>query len=114
MTRPPRPKFTEKSTMQKVRAAEDGWNSCNPANVALAYTQDSQRRNRSEFINGRKEIECFLTLKWESEFEHLLIKVLWAYRDNRIAVRFAYEWHNTDGDLFQSYGTKTGSFLRTG
>jgi len=114
MTRPPLPPFTEESAIQKVRAAEDGWNSCNPANVALAYTQDSQWRNRSEFINGRDEIERFLTQKWKSEFEYRLIKELWAYRDNRIAVRFAYEWHNSDGNWFRSYGNENWEFSENG
>lgn len=106
MTRPPLPPFTEKTATQKVRAAEDGWNTRNPAKVALAYTPDSRWRNRSEFIRGRTQIVAFLTRKWECEHEYRLIKELWAFNQNRIAVRFAYEWHDDEGNWFQSYGNE--------
>lgn len=106
MSRPPFPPFTEQSAVQKIRAAEDGWNGRDPAKVALAYTPDSRWRNRSEFINGRSEIEAFLTRKWEKELEYRLIKELWAYSGNRIAVRFAYEWHDAAGTWCRSYGNE--------
>ncbi len=114
MTRPPLPPFTEETARLKVRAAEDGWNSRDPAKVALAYTVDSQWRNRSEFIAGRAQIERFLTTKWEQEREYRLIKELWAFRDNRIAVRFAYEWHDATGDWFRSYGNENWEFAPDG
>tara|TARA_R110002074_G_scaffold401006_2_gene597845 strand:+ start:50 stop:514 length:465 start_codon:yes stop_codon:yes gene_type:complete len=114
MTRPPLPPFTEDTAAQKVRAAEDGWNSRNPAKVALAYTEDSQWRNRSEFLAGRPEIEVFLTRKWEREQGYRLIKELWAFAGNRIAVRFAYEWHKTDGQWFRSYGNENWEFAPNG
>ena len=91
MSRPPFPPFTEATAVQKIRAAEDGWNGRDPGKVALAYTPDSRWRNRSEFIAGRGEIEAFLTRKWERELDYRLIKELWAFSSNRIAVRFAYE-----------------------
>ncbi len=114
MTRPPFPPFTEETARQKIRAAEDGWNSRDPAKVALAYTADSQWRNRSEFLTGRAEIERFLTRKWEKEREYRLIKELWAFRENRIAVRFAYEWHNADFEWFRSYGNENWEFAEDG
>ena len=114
MTRPPFPPFTEETARQKVRAAEDGWNSRDPAKVSLAYTADSQWRNRSEFLTGRAEIEGFLTLKWEKEREYRLIKELWTFRENRIAVRFAYEWHNADFEWFRSYGNENWEFAEDG
>ena len=114
MTRPPLPPFTEETAAQKVRAAEDGWNSRDPAKVALAYTEDSQWRNRSEFLTGRGEIERFLSGKWEREREYRLIKELWTYQDNRIAVRFAYEWHDEDGNWFRSYGNENWEFAADG
>ena len=114
MTRPPLPPFTEDTAAQKVRDAEDGWNSRNPAKVALAYTEDSQWRNRSEFLAGRPEIEVFLTRKWEREQGYRLIKELWAFAGNRIAVRFAYEWHKTDGQWFRSYGNENWEFAPNG
>jgi nuclear transport factor 2 (NTF2) superfamily protein len=110
MTRPPVPPYTEETAIQKVRAAEDGWNSRDPAKVALAYTTDSTWRNRTEFLNGRDEIEAFLTSKWEREHEYRLIKELWAYSDNRIAVRFAYEWKDESGAWFRSYGNENWEF----
>ncbi len=114
MTRPPIPPFTEQTAMQKVRAAEDGWNSRDPAKVALAYTPDSQWRNRSEFLKGRAEIEAFLARKWVQEREYRLIKELWAFNENRIAVRFAYEWHNAEGNWFRSYGNENWEFNANG
>ena len=114
MTRPPIPPFTEPTAIQKVRAAEDGWNSRDPAKVALAYTPDSQWRNRSEFVRGRAEIEPFLARKWAQEFDYRLIKELWAFNQNRIAVRFAYEWHDTEGNWLRSYGNENWEFNAEG
>lgn len=108
--RPPLPPFNEETAKQKVRAAEDGWNNRNPEKVAMAYTADSQWRNRSEFLNGRDEIREFLTRKWEKEQDYRLIKELWAYTDNSIAVRFAYEWHDESGNWFRSYGNENWEF----
>jgi nuclear transport factor 2 (NTF2) superfamily protein len=109
LTRPPLPPFSVASAAEKVRLAEDGWNSRNPERVAQAYSEDSRWRNRSEFVNGREEIIGFLARKWQSEFEYRLIKELWAFTDNRIAVRFAYEWHDDSGNWFRSYGNEIGS-----
>lgn len=109
-SRPPFPPFTRETAMQKVRMAEDGWNNRNPQKVALAYTVDSQWRNRAEFPNGRAEIEAFLTRKWAREHEYRLIKELWAFEGNRIAVRFAYEWHDDTGAWFRSYGNENWEF----
>ena len=114
MSRPPFPPFTEETAKAKIRAAEDGWNGRDPAKVAMAYTPDSRWRNRSEFPSGRSEIEAFLTRKWEKEREYRLIKELWAYTDNRIAVRFAYEWHDTNGNWFRSYGNENWEFDNEG
>ncbi|MFB5080226.1 hypothetical protein CD006_18995 [Enterobacter sp. 10-1] len=108
--RPPLPPFTRESAAQKVRAAEDGWNSCDAQKVALAYTPDSEWRNRSEFVHGRAEIVGFLQRKWRKEQEYRLIKELWAWSDNRIAVRFAYEWHDDSGNWFRSYGNENWEF----
>src|ERR1700761_7185214 len=105
-SRPPFPPFTRESAMQKVRGAEDGWNSCDPQRVSLVYTPDSEWRNRAEFFRGRAEIVAFLTRKWAKELEYRLIKELWAFTTNRIAVRFAYEWHDAGGDWFSSYGNE--------
>jgi nuclear transport factor 2 (NTF2) superfamily protein len=110
MSRPPLPPFNAETAAQKVRGAEDGWNSRDPAKVALAYTPDSVWRNRSEFLSGRAEIEAFLTRKWEKEREYRLIKELWAFHENRIAVRFAYEWHDANGAWFRSYGNENWEF----
>jgi nuclear transport factor 2 (NTF2) superfamily protein len=110
MSRPPFPPYTEETAIQKVRAAEDGWNSRDPAKVALAYTTDSTWRNRTEFLKGRDEIEAFLTSKWEREQEYRLIKELWGFSDNRIAVRFAYEWKDESGAWFRSYGNENWEF----
>ena len=114
MSRPPFPPFTLETAIQKVRAAEDGWNSRDPARVALAYTEDSRWRNRSEFVHGRAEIEAFLTRKWQKEQEYRLIKEIWAHSGNRIAVRFAYEWHNASGQWFRSYGNENWEFAPDG
>ncbi len=114
MTRPPLPPFTEETAKIKIRAAEDGWNSRDPAKVALAYTPDSQWRNRAEFFNGRAEIEAFLTRKWERELDYRLIKELWAWSGNRIAVRFAYECHDEKGNWFRSYGNENWEFDENG
>ncbi|MGH6744666.1 MULTISPECIES: DUF1348 family protein [unclassified Novosphingobium] len=108
--RPPLPPFTAESAAEKVRLAEDGWNSRDPARVALAYTPDSAWRNRAEFLNGRPAIIAFLTAKWQRERDYRLIKELWAFRENRIAVRFAYEWHDDSGDWFRSYGNENWEF----
>lgn len=108
--RPPVPPFTLESAIQKVRAAEDAWNSRKPEAIALAYTQDSRWRNRSEFPRGRDEIIEFLTRKWQREHEYRLIKELWAVSGNRIAVRFAYEWQDDSGQWFRSYGNENWEF----
>ncbi len=110
MTRPPVPPFTEETAGIKVRAAEDAWNSRNPAKIALAYTTDSLWRNRAEFVKGRPEIETFLTRKWALELDYRLIKELWAFADDRIAVRFAYESRDRDGNWFRSYGNENWEF----
>ena len=110
MDRPPLPPFTSETAVQKVRLAEDAWNTRNPAKVALAYTTDSLWRNRSEFLQGREAIEAFLTRKWARELDYRLIKELWTFRDNRIAVRFAYEWHDDSGSWFRSYGNENWEF----
>lgn len=114
MTRPPLPPFTEETAIAKIRAAEDGWNSRDPVKVATAYTEDSQWRNRDEFIAGRAEIEAFLTRKWARENSYRLIKELWAFRENRIAVRFAYEWHDDQQNWFRSYGNENWEFAENG
>ncbi|MGB7433173.1 MAG: nuclear transport factor 2 family protein [Ahrensia sp.] len=110
MSRPPFPPFTEETARQKIRAAEDGWNGRDPAKVALAYTKDSKWRNRAEFLTGHAEIEEFLTRKWNKELEYRLIKELWAFADNRIAVRFVYEWCDADGSWFRSHGNENWEF----
>jgi nuclear transport factor 2 (NTF2) superfamily protein len=108
--RPPVPPFTREAAIAKVRLAEDGWNSRDPARVALAYTVDTQWRNRTEFPRGRDEIIAFLTRKWSRECEYRLIKELWTFADDRIAVRFAYEWHDAAGLWFRSYGNENWEF----
>jgi uncharacterized protein len=108
--RPPLPPFTRETAIQKVRLAEDGWNSRDPNRVALAYTVDSQWRNRAEFPVGRDEIIEFLTRKWRRELDYRLIKELWAFTDNRIAVRFAYEWRDDSGSWYRSYGNENWEF----
>lgn len=113
-TRPPLPPFTAETAAIKVRAAEDAWNGRDPARVALAYTPDSRWRNRSEFLNGRAEIEAFLSAKWAREHDYRLIKELWAHDGNRIAVRFAYEWRDDDGQWWRSYGNENWEFAESG
>ncbi len=104
------PPFSLETATLKVRAAEDGWNSRNPERVALAYTPDSEWRNRAEFVNGRPAIISFLTRKWEKELDYRLIKELWAFSENRIAVRFAYEWHDDSQNWFRSFGNENWEF----
>jgi nuclear transport factor 2 (NTF2) superfamily protein len=113
-SKPPFPPFNLESANQKVRAGEDGWNTRDPAKVALAYTVDSRWRNRSEFIHGRDEIVQFLTRKWNRELDYRLTKELWAYTGNRIAVRFAYEWHDDAGHWYRSYGNENWEFNEFG
>ncbi|MHB1926319.1 MAG: nuclear transport factor 2 family protein [Leptospirillum sp.] len=112
--RPPLPPFTRESARLKVRLAEDAWNSRHPEKVAMAYTIDSRWRNRSEFLSGRREIIGFLTRKWQKELEYRLIKELWAFDESRIAVRFAYEWHDDSGNWFRSYGNENWEFASNG
>jgi len=113
--RPPLPPFTTiESAVQKVRLAEDAWNSRDPVRVALGYTPDSRWRNRAEFIEGRDQIQAFLIRKWLRELDYRLIKELWAYMDHRIAVRFAYEWHDDSGNWFRSYGNENWEFEPNG
>jgi nuclear transport factor 2 (NTF2) superfamily protein len=113
-TRPPLPPFTRETAMQKVRLAEDAWNSREPERVSLAYSLDSRWRNRAEFVNGRQEIVAFLKRKWAKELDYRLIKELWAFEGNRIAVRFAYEWHDDSGNWFRSYGNENWEFNENG
>ena len=110
ISRPPLPPFTLETATQKVRLAEDAWNSRDPARVALAYTEDSRWRNRSEFLQGRAAIEAFLARKWQQEREYRLVKELWTFAGNRIAVRFAYEWHDAAGQWQRSYGNENWEF----
>jgi nuclear transport factor 2 (NTF2) superfamily protein len=109
-TRPPLPPFTRETAIQKVRLAEDGRNTRDAEKVALAYSLDSRWRNRSEFVNGRQDINAFLTRKWAKELEYRLIKEMRAFTENRIAVRFAYEWHDDSGNWFRSYGNENWEF----
>ena len=113
-SRPPLPPFTREAALQKVRLAEDGWNSRDPQRVALAYSPDSRWRNRAEFVTGRPEIIAFLTRKWTRELDYRLIKELWAFDGNRIAVRFAYEWHDDSGNWYRSYGNENWEFDENG
>ncbi len=108
--RPPLPPFTMETAIEKVRLAEDGWNSRDAARVSLAYTPDSHWRNRTEFLQGREAIVAFLTRKWAREQDYRLIKELWGFRENRMAVRFAYEWHDDEGLWFRSYGNELWEF----
>jgi hypothetical protein len=108
--RPPFPPFDTESATRKVRLAEDAWNTRDPHKVALAYTSDSVWRNRAEFLNGREDIVQFLIRKWNKELDYRLIKELWACQDNRIAVRFAYEWHDDSGSWFRAYGNENWEF----
>jgi uncharacterized protein len=112
--RPPLPPFTRESAVQKVRAAEDGWNTRDPQRVSLAYTPQSVWRNRAEFVTGRAAIVEFLSRKWVRELDYRLIKELWAFTENRIAVRFAYEWHDDAGNWFRSYGNENWEFDESG
>ena len=114
MSKPPLPPFDADSARLKVRLAEDGWNSRDPARVALAYTPDSVWRNRAEFLTGRADIESFLKQKWQRELDYRLIKELWAFDGARIAVRFAYEWHDDSGQWFRSYGNENWEFNEFG
>lgn len=114
MSRPPFPPFTLETAIQKVRMAEDAWNTRNPSVVSQAYTIDSRWRNRDQFIRGREAIEAFLTQKWQRELEYRLIKELWAFRGNRIAVRFAYECHDASGQWYRSYGNENWEFNEEG
>ena len=113
-SRPPLPPYSPETATQKVRLAEDAWNSRDPEKVALAYTPDSRWRNRSEFVNGREEIVAFLKRKWTKELDYRLIKELWTCADNRIAVRFAYEWHDDSGSWLRSYGNENWEFDESG
>ncbi len=113
-TRPPLPPFTCDTAMQKIRMAEDGWNSRDPERVSLVYTPDSVWRNRAEFLRGRAEIVQFLTRKWQKELDYRLIKELWAFHENRIAVRFSYEWHDDADNWFRSYGNENWEFSDQG
>ncbi|WP_019834370.1 nuclear transport factor 2 family protein [Sphingomonas sp. PR090111-T3T-6A] len=114
MSRPPLPPFTRETAIEKVRLAEDGWNSRDPEKVALAYSEDSRWRNRAEFATGRAEIIGFLSRKWAKELDYRLIKELWAYEGNRIAVRFAYEYHDDSGNWFRAYGNENWEFAADG
>ena len=113
-TKPPLPPFTLETARQKVQAAEDAWNSRDPERVALAYTPDSEWRNRAEFFTGRDAIKAFLQRKWVRELDYRLKKELWCFMDNRIGVRFEYEWHDDSGDWFRSYGNEMWEFAESG
>jgi uncharacterized protein len=113
-SRPPFPPFTCETAIRKVRMAEDGWNSRDPERVAMAYTVDSSWRNRAEFVSGREEIILFLRRKWAKELDYRLIKEMWAFHEVRIAVRFAYEWHDDSGNWFRSYGNENWEFEENG
>lgn len=112
--RPPFPPFTPETAAQKVQMAEDAWNTRNPEKVSLAYTPDTEWRNRTEFINGREEVKTFLTRKWEKELDYKLKKELWGFRNNRMAVRFEYEWHDATGQWYRSYGNELWEFDENG
>ncbi|RUW72179.1 nuclear transport factor 2 family protein [Mesorhizobium sp. M4B.F.Ca.ET.049.02.1.2] len=114
MSRPPLPPFTAETAAQKARMAEDAWNSRDPERVSLAYTEDSTWRNRAEFVSGRSEIVGFLTRKWARELDYRLIKEVWTWNENRIAVRFAYEWRDDSGHWFRSYGNENREFDAAG
>jgi len=114
MSRPPLPPFTRETAVQKVRLAEDAWNSRDPERVSQGYTVDSRWRNRAEFVAGRAEIVAFLTRKWRRELDYRLIKELWAFAGNRIAVRFAYEWHDDSGHWYRSFGNENWEFADDG
>jgi len=110
----PLPPFTLETALQKVQLAEDAWNSKDPERVSLAYTVDTEWRNRTDFINGREEVKAFLTHKWAKELDYRLKKELWGFRENRMAVRFEYEWHDTDGQWYRSYGNELWEFDENG
>ncbi|ARU26832.1 nuclear transport factor 2 family protein [Cellvibrio sp. PSBB006] len=113
-TRPPLPPFTRESAIEKIRLAEDGWNSRDAERVAKAYSLDTRWRNRAEFVSNREEARQFLERKWRKELDYRLIKELWAFTDNRIAVRYAYEWHDDSGNWFRSYGNENWEFNEEG
>jgi uncharacterized protein len=113
-TKPPLPPFTLETAQAKVQAAEDAWNTRNPERVALAYTEDSQWRNRAEFFNGREAIKAFLQRKWAKELDYRLKKELWSFTENRISVRFEYEWHDDSGNWYRAYGNEQWEFAETG
>ncbi|MBT0667419.1 nuclear transport factor 2 family protein [Novosphingobium profundi] len=113
-SRPPLPPFTHESAIRKVRLAEDGWNSRDPVKVALAYSLDTRWRNRTEFVEGRTQAQAFLARKWAKELDYRLIKELWAFTQDRIAVRYAYEWHDDSGSWFRSYGNENWEFAPDG
>jgi nuclear transport factor 2 (NTF2) superfamily protein len=110
----PLPPFTMETALEKVQLAENAWNTKNPENVCLAYTIDTEWRNRTDFINGREEVKAFLQKKWEKELDYKLKKELWGFRENRMAVRFEYEWHNQSGQWFRSYGNELWEFDENG
>lgn len=112
--KPPLPPFTMETALKKVQLAENAWNSRDPEKVCLAYTIDTEWRNRAEFINGREEVKAFLTLKWEKELDYKLKKELWGFRENRMAVRFEYEWRDQTGQWFRSYGNELWEFDENG
>jgi len=113
-TKPPLPPFTAESARAKVQAAEDAWNTCNPDKVSMAYTEDTEWRNRTTFINGRAEVRDFLKSKWEKERNYRLRKTLWSYTDNRISVKFVYEYQDTEGQWFRAYGNEQWEFAANG
>ena len=113
-SRPPLPPFTLETATKKVQAAEDAWNTRDPVRVSLAYTPDTEWRNRADFVNGREQVVEFLTRKWEREHDYRLRKQLWAFMDNRIAVRFEYEWHDAAGQWFRSHGNENWEFAQNG
>ncbi|MDH6169796.1 nuclear transport factor 2 (NTF2) superfamily protein [Variovorax boronicumulans] len=113
-SRPPLPPFTLETATKKVQAAEDAWNTRDPVRVSLAYTPDTEWRNRADFINGREQVVEFFTRKWEREHDYRLKKTLWAFMDNRIAVRFEYEWHDAAGQWFRSHGNENWEFAENG
>lgn len=112
--KPPFPPFNEETARQKVQLAEDAWNSKDPVKVSMAYTKDTEWRNRAEFINGRAEVQQFLERKWNKELDYKLKKELWAYKDNRIAVRFEYEWRDDSGQWYRAYGNENWEFDENG
>ena len=112
--KPPLPPFTMETAQQKVQLAENAWNTRDPEKVCMAYTIDTEWRNRTEFINGREEVKAFLKRKWEKELDYKLKKELWGFRENRMAVRFEYEWHDAEGQWFRSYGNEMWEFDENG